>query len=220
MPKQYPVQPIPIELFNETDIVYIVAGGPSLRTLSWERLKEKKVIAINKSMFKCPDAKIIWWADDRFWEENRDEILAHKARYKVTAYSDLVRFHYPGEVYAYKFTRQRGLDDSQWGICSGNNSGYACINLATKLGARRIVLLGYDFKYSGEGHSHWHDGYYLPDGSRRNHREETLTRKMLPNFDSLVDPLIKKRVQVYNASMDSNLTIWPKITIDEALNLA
>src|SRR5690606_1963602 len=103
--------------------------------------KDKKVIAINKAIFRCPFAKIAWWADDRFWEENREEILAHPAPYKVTAYSDHVRFTYPDSVYAYKFSRTKGFDTSVGGICSGNNSGYACINLAVKLGARRLVLL-------------------------------------------------------------------------------
>jgi len=218
--KQYPVNPIPGEIFAPTDLIWIAAGGPSLRALSWERLEGKKVIAINRAMYKVPHAKIVYWSDDRFWEENKGAINAHAAPFKVTAYSDLVRFVYPKDIFTYKFTRLRGYDDSAFGLCTGNNSGYSSINLAVKLGARRVVLLGYDFSYSACGESHWHEGYFLPDGSRRTHREVTLTHKMLPFFESLREPLQKMRVTVYNANPQSSLKVWPRISIEEALTIA
>ena len=220
MAKEYPLRIIPIEIFDESSFVYIVAGGPSLRGFDWRRLDGKQTIAINKALYTCPTAKVLWWSDDRFFEENRDTILAHKAPYKCTAYSDHVRFIYPDTIYAYRFNRMRGFDDSVSGISHGNNSGYAAIHFAVKLGAKKLVLLGYDFSHDKQGATHWHDGYFMENGNKRDHTEHTLERKMLPNFASLEIPLKQRRVTVYNANKDSKLTCWPRITIEEALALA
>lgn len=216
--KQYPVNPVPYPVFNEDDIVYIVAGGPSLRGFDWRRLEQKKVIAINKALYACPNALVLYWTDERIWHSHRQAIEGHSARFKITAYNYVYSVVYPSEIFTYKFTGMRGFDDSKAGLCHGNNAGYAAINLAVKLGAKTLVLLGYDFRYSSQGESHWHDGHFLSDGTRVSHREETLTKKMLPNFESLRVPLLQNRVTVYNANLDSRLNVWPKITVEEALD--
>jgi uncharacterized Rossmann fold enzyme len=97
-----------------------------------------------------------------------------------------------------------------YGLRDGGNSGYAAINLAYHLGAKRIVLLGFDMQTNGK-ETHWHEGYPSTADT------ETMARLMVPNFDTLIDPLEKRKVKVYNASQISKLESFPKISIEEAL---
>lgn len=218
MPKEYPVRPVPGAIYSEADVVFLAAGGPSLRDFDWKRLETKEVIAINKSLYTCPKARVLWFSDDYFYDEHKEIIDSHGAQYKCSAYADVYLRPYPPHIYTYKFDRMRGLQDGFTTINHGNNGGYAAICLAAKLGAKKLVLLGYDFKYGPNGESHWHEGHFF-GGKKQFHREDALTHKMLPCFDTLKWPLIEKRVTVYNASPDSNLLVWPRITHEEALSL-
>lgn len=52
-------------------------------------------------------------------------------------------------------TKARGLLKATDAIATGQNSGYQAIGLAHLWGASRILLLGYDFGFSG-AKRHWH----------------------------------------------------------------
>ena len=208
----YPVRLLPGPIFSGFDTVHICAGGPSLRNFDWERLAQKKVIAINKSLYSCPFAKVLWFSDEKFYWTNQRSIDEHPAPFKCTAYPSVYERAYPNHLYAYRFDSMRGFNDSDpTAINHGNNSGYSAICFAVKAGAKKIVLWGYDFKYDEEGHSHWHDGYGIERDA------SYLTKKLLPCFDTLYSPLLCKRVEVFNANPDSNLKVWPRITQEEAL---
>ena len=97
-----------------------------------------------------------------------------------------------------------------YGIRDGGNSGYAAINLAYHLGAKTIILLGFDMYTVGKD-THWHDGYTSTANT------EVMSKLMVPNFDTLINPLDKRKVKVYNASPNSRLECFTKITIEESL---
>ena len=103
----------------------------------------------------------------------------------------------------------RGLDPNYGGLRSGNNSGYAAINLAHHLEYTTIYLLGFDMKFSGQD-SHWHSGY--PATNR-----ERVFEKMIDCFDTLVAPAKELGLTIINANPNSKIKCFPKITIEEAL---
>ena len=111
------------------------------------------------------------------------------------------------EVFALASTGIEGLEDSPNGLRTGANSGYQAINLAVHLGARRIILLGYDMKPSN-GRSHWFGEH--PD------RVDPPYSTMLASFPSLVDPLRKRGVEVINCTPDSALDVFPKMDLKDA----
>lgn len=187
-----------------SDIIYIAAGGPSLKNFNWRMLEGKRVIAVNRSYEKVPNAEIIYFSDLRFFEWNQRGLLDHSAE-KITG-SKLEH----SKVTKIKLTGMNGLDLNEGCIKSGNNSGYAAINLAIHKGAKTIVLLGFDMKFAPEGDTHWHNGYVVAN------RERQFT-KMLPCFDTISEPLRNAGVSVYNACPDSAIKVFPKITLDEAI---
>lgn len=198
----------------EGKTVFVVAGGPSLRGFNFRRLDGRNVIAINRGYEVLPEAQVLWWSDARFWRHHRMGLITHNARWKATGDvgyvdSDIL----PAWVVRYHFTGHAGLDPEPTNLRTGNNSSFAAIHLAAHIGARRIVLLGVDMRHGPAGETHFHEGHGVL------HLEETMTKLMIPYFESLAGPLAERGIEVINASPDSALAIWPRVTIDEGLGL-
>lgn len=183
--------------------VYIVAGGPSLGNFDWSLLADKEVIAVNRAFEVLPYAKFIYFSDLRFWNWHHQELLLHSGHMCTGA----KRVKH-ANVENFRFTGMRGLDVNYGGLRSGNNSGYAAINLAYHMGYKIIYLLGFDMKFMN-GQSHWHNGYQARSLER-------VFDKMIKCFDTLVEPLKEVGVEVYNANSESKLECFSKITIEDA----
>ena len=200
--KSHKVEPI-----WKGETVYIIGGGPSLVDFNWNSLNGKRTLAINKAITTYPNADALYWTDTRFYFWHKKEVdnyagLKFTIKYKEGYTDDILILNKGNSV---------GLSESTDSLCHGNNSGYAAINLAFLLGAKRIVLLGYDMKNNGR-QGHYHDGYPVPAIGDKVYKEQ-----FMPGFQSLAHELDKKGVKVYNASMHSELTVWPKISFSEAL---
>jgi hypothetical protein len=61
---------------------------------------------------------------------------------------------------------------------------------------------------------HYHDGYPVPLTGDSVYKEQ-----FIPGFVILANLLKEKGVEVYNASIESSITVWPKITHETALSL-
>ena len=191
------------------ETVYIIGGGPSLIGFNWNNLTGKRTIAINKSILSYPNADVLYWTDSRVYGWYKKDIdkfkgLKYTIRHHAT-YSTDIRVLRKGDKF--------GLEESKDALCHGNNSGYAAINLAYLLGVKRILLLGYDMHNDGKK-GHYHDGYPVPATGDNIYKDQ-----FIPGFQVLADILKQKRIEVYNASPRSSLTVWPRITHEQALTL-
>lgn len=193
------------QIWND-EVVYIIGGGPSLKHFDWSRLEGKKVIAINRAFEVLPNADVLYWTDSRFYKWYRKEINKFPGL-KITCRS----FHdKPSDVVLLKANNAIKMDIRPGFISHGNNSGYGAINLAVKLGAKKIYLLGYDMK-SNTNDSHWHSGY----SSKHNHN---IYIKMMKHFDSVPEQLKKLNITCFNANIKSELTTFRKCTVDDAIS--
>ena len=198
-----------IEPFFLGETIYIVGGGPSLKDFDFELLRNRVVIAVNKAFLFLPFAQVLYWSDSSFYDSFKREIHEFKG-IKVTKNpspkaEDIINLVETG---------REGLELEPNGIRSGGNSGYAAINLAYHLGAKKIVLMGFDAKNGPGGNTHWHDGYVKKGAS-----DEVMQRNWLPHYSSIVDALDERRVKIYNTSKLSEIKEIEKITYTEALSL-
>jgi hypothetical protein len=194
------------------DTFYIVGGGPSLKKgFNWNRLKGKRTIVINRAHEDVPWAEILFFADNRFFENQRDKILQFPGR--IIA-GTLKPVDHP-RVEHYKVSGIPGIELRNGYLRSGNNSGYATINLAILLGARKIYLLGIDMKFGENGETHYHDGHHTKEGNLIANFERQFD-KMIPFFSDLPPILKRLGVEVYNVNPDSELTVFPKLTFEGA----
>jgi hypothetical protein len=184
---------------------FLVAGGPSLCGFDFDQLKDRNVIAINKSFYSLPAATVIYFSDGRVFNWHKNDMQKHPGR-KIT----VARNVDDPCVEKWRNAGRSGLGIDGKDIKCGNNSGYAAINLAYHLDAKTIVLLGYDMKFDGDK-SHHYGEYSIKN------KEDTLTYKMLPWFETIKDPLKHEGVTVYNANHDSALDCFEKRDLLEFL---
>ena len=189
------------------ETVFIIGGGPSLQDFNWTGLYGKKTIAINKSLLSFPQANVLYWTDSRVYSWMKADI----DNFKGPKYTIRDNPSYIGDIKILRKGNKFGLEEAKDTLSHGNNSGYAAINLAYHLGAKRIILLGYDMGNDGK-RGHHHDGYPVPVTGDNIYRDQ-----FIPGFKILADLLKTKGIEVYNASPNSLLNTWPKITLEKAL---
>jgi hypothetical protein len=187
--------------------VFVVACGPSLASVDLELIRGFPVIAVNRSFEAVPWADILYFSDARFFRWYETGILAFQAqKYTVTSERKL---NHPAITNLRKFSYQ-GLAGDPHYVCTGNNSGYAAINVAFHTGARRICLLGFDMK-SQKGRHHWHGDHPVA-------YQEKVYRKLLLHYPTLITPLSNAGVEVFNCNLDSDLKCFPLIPLQRVLD--
>lgn len=198
--------------------VFIIGGGASLRDFDFDILKGKITIAINSAMyFMEPTA--IFWCDGR-WAAQHEDKLTSSGCYKFGAttlynpptHSDDSRNRYTlGRSLMVYRTGIEGYD-SNFGCVKGNNSGTMAINMCSNMGAKRIVLLGFDLGATGE-RSHFHDN--LQDRIA----DSVYQNEMVPNFEILHAHMqrLGVRTEVVNCSLQSKLQIFNKTELEHML---
>lgn len=193
---------------SSQDVMYCVGGGPSLRGFDFARLRGKRCIAVNRSFEVVPWAEVLFFMDLRFWNWYGRQVLetvSPETRI-VTAAAGVQ--HPRVEVVAAR--GGAGLEHT-WGfIRHGNNSGYAAVNIAYQLGARLVVLLGYDMRHDEAGRHHWHDGYPVPP-------RPDVYKRMLQHWQALESAARAAGLLILNATPGSALRTFPSIPTDAAL---
>jgi hypothetical protein len=190
------------------ETVYIIGGGPSLKNFDFRQLAGVRTIAINKAMLYHTQTDVLYWTDVRFYTWYKNEI----DNYKGLKFALKAGSQYTNDISILKKGKAHGLETDRQTLAHGNNSGYAAINLAYHLGARRIILLGFDMASDGKD-GHFHDGYPTRAAGDKMYQD-----KFLPGFKQLHSELKDSGVTVLNASPYSKLTVFPKITLEQALS--
>jgi len=190
---------------NET--VFIIGGGSSLKGFDWTPLHAKHVIGCNDTYQLGDWVDICCFGDAKWCRRHRDELAKFKGL-KVTwrdEFEDepdvMVLKGRPGEL---------SLESDRIGW--NTNTGALAINLAVKFGCTKIILLGFDMKLSNDGSSNWYKN--LLDRPNK-----VIFKKFYKGFECLKAEMKTKvpDVVVLNANPDSDLDLFPKITLEEAL---
>jgi hypothetical protein len=196
----------------------ILASGPSLTREQCEAVRGRcRVIAVNNQGIDtdcdgvrvpamAPWADILFAADAKWWRCYHERALKFAGR-KVTIRTTLP---WP-EVYSLTPAFERTSYDPRPGyIVTGGNSGYMAVHLAVQLGARRILLLGFDMKSGANGRRHWfgsHPGKLNSKGSYATWRSA---------FEKFARVLDHMQVEVVNCTPGTALRCFKRASIEEA----
>lgn len=197
-----------------------IGGGPSLTAAQVEQCRDRvdenglpvRVIVVNDAYRIAPWADVLYFCDDRWWQWHHKKVGDWKGLI-VRLQGGHHDFGDPRIKVLRNLDEKRGLADRRDGLHTGQNSGYQAINLAVHLGARRLVLLGYDMQAdqsSGPARTHWFGDH--PGGT-----SPTVYEIMLPHFASLVKPLAERGIEIINATPRSRLRDFPMKRIEDAL---
>jgi hypothetical protein len=112
-----------------------------------------------------------------------------------------------------------GISTRKSCVAWNGNSGAAAISLAVHFGVKRIILLGFDMDLDMNGVSHWH-GKHGPPSSN----PPKIQRKRVPpfprhlrGFPEVAKDADELGVEILNASPDSKIEVFRKVTVKDVL---
>lgn len=192
--------------FKVKDTFVCIASGPSLTLEDVKFVKSMNctVIAVNDCWKMAPWADFLYACDARWWDFNNGvpQFSGNKISLEKTKYKD---------VLSMKQGERLGLS-YEWPIlCTGYNSGYQAVNLAILLGAKKVILLGYDMKYKN-GKKHW-----FGDHKELQNPIENKLRKWAKYFKSIKDNLKNGEI-IINCTRETAIDCFPIISLKEAFN--
>jgi hypothetical protein len=193
------------------DTVYLLASGPSLHMLDGKDwLVGRKCIAVNSSMYVGDYPQVLFFGDAKWYWWNKDEVqrfpglkftlnLCYRTRdIPVTDEPNLILL---------KRGHKHGLDKRPNTLGWNGSSGGAVMDLAWKMGAKRLILLGYDMRQVDGDRNYIH---HVVRGTNKFHN-------MVANIEQLSKDLKSVGLEVFNATPGSALPWFPMISLKEAL---
>lgn len=186
--------------------VVIAASGPSQRQADIERARGwAVVITINETWRLAPWCDAIYACDERWWRR-RGPWPGDYSGLRFIGFGE-----YPGCIACNVTAGDAKMHWCGTKLGAGANSGFQAINLAAAAGSRKIVLLGFDMQHTGDK-KHWH-----PD-----HEMGNPEAKMLKGCATLLNGaaphLAARGVDVINATRETALRCFRRVSIDEALS--
>jgi hypothetical protein len=196
-----------------------IGTGPSLTLAQIETAKRKgfRLFGCN-NVWKITELELLYACNRQWWDYYWPEVK-HCSASKWTTNKEAAT------VYGLNWIAERnekGLSTDPSYVHHGHGSGYTLLNLAYLMGAKRIVLLGYDMKYAPD-----YDGSAMRVGSSPRHFfgeypsqlqhwpkakvKNGVHTELCELYQSVADQGL---VEIVNATPDSALTCFPKADID------
>lgn len=187
---------------------FVIASGPSLRKQDVASLEGQHVLCINENYLLAPWAPVLYASDGRWWDwhQNRPELKAFKGR-KITQDEEAAGRY--GLEYI-KSVDADGLSRDPAYVHKGSNSGIQAINLAYHLGARRVVLLGFDMQATG-GKTHWHGRH---PGEADDYGP---WHKWIRRYEGVARDADLMGLEIINATRETALTCFPRKPLSSLL---
>lgn len=175
-------------------VMVCVASGPSLSMEDCTALQSSGIesIAVNSSWRAVPFSMAICAGDGDWWDRNAGEIPAGMRKFCFI----------PAVARRHSLEYFRGITPAP------HNSGQRAIELAYTLGARRIILLGYDC--SLQAGIHWH-------GPHEGMRNPTATSIAGWKREFLKTRLALHDADIINCSRHTELGCFRRASLQEVL---
>ena len=206
--------------FSGQDI-FIVGSGPSLVGFDFGRLGGRKTIAINHA-YKYLESDILVFNDKNFLREDNCRCMNHSNIVCSVSTGLLPVTHDSGRKISVFFSREKiPSDKPEDGLYKNRGSGLTALNLAQLSGAKRIFLLGYDYRFysgseagrsspqRGDSWSHFDNG--LVQHYRSDPKDESRFTEVIKCFDAF------NPANIFNLSLGSGLYQFPKVNMDDVL---
>lgn len=193
----------------------VIAGAlpPSAYSPYMESIHNKHVIGINVAYLIGDWIDMMFFMDSKFFQAN-SESLKYWLGMKVSCWLGASKI--PWIKYLARDAREFGISGNPSTVCWNTNSGCAAISLASHLGAKRIILLGFDMSFGQVGR-HWHNLYNneLPSA-----KHPVLTfnfARHMAGMDQIALDAKARGIEIINASPRSVITQFPKFGVKELL---
>lgn len=202
-------KPWPIPNIWKDSTVYIIGGGPSINDLDIDLLKGQKVLGTNVSFKYYPWIDAVYFGDCSLYGRIHDDLLKFGGL-KITSCNRAPDKGWPG-VKRICRGKPSGIDSSRrFRISWNGNSGSSAINVAYWLGAKRIVLIGFDMRRVDKA-KNFHNDYQeeKPDFSP--------FKRYLRHFRQISHDANSLGLEILNASPVSLIEEFPIVKLEDTL---
>lgn len=201
-------------------IVGIIGGGPSLKPmiesgelaqLARDAGPNVRWVAVNNSYKIAPWADLLHFADCQWWRWNGKDVLANWPNWKLltTATSDITHVN---DRRIMRFWRDRDAFNQDRRKLHGWDSGTQAVCLSRHLGAKKIVLFGFDMQPGPKGETQWHNEH------QRTTEKSNYKKKFAPGLERVVKALAAEKIEIVRAT-NPGLASIPYVEPAEALTL-
>jgi hypothetical protein len=193
--------------------VVIVGGGPSLRGFDFRRLRavNATILGVNQSCFDAAcHAGISIDRDFLLNSFGRLRVFMATRPFYLGRPPGSWKQRYPNCIHISALALA-GIPDGIDRV-HGCTSGHAALCLAALKLARKVILLGFDYR-ALEGAHHYHKGYpwFQPLAN------EQSWKVWAQHYDETKADLDARGVEVINGSEYSLITAFPRMTVERAL---
>ena len=181
--------------------VCVLGGGPSVQAFDIDLLKPIKTIGCNDAYKFGPEVVDILLFGDEKWYRYHQRGLGLFTNLIVTNCEKL-----SGEEHVLRLPRKSSgfhVDALGW----NGNTGASAINLALLMGARTIVLVGFDMCLDSGGNSNWHPNPLDTVKPEHYKRYKLGITGCLPDWVAHWPG-----TEIINLNPDSKLNCFPKMT--------
>ena len=194
----------------------ILAGGPSLPGILQGRKCRQAgwfTIGVNLAGYMIGDwVDICFFADSLMWWNHKDALMKCRARKisldKIKPGVESIKGKAP-DVEIWKWGGCHGINTGPGMCCFNRSSGGAAINMAYHLGARRILLAGYDMHSDYQGR----DRNWYPEQYQRKSRKGY--GNMLLSFDRIAHDARRLKIEIINVTPGSAITQFPFASMED-----
>lgn len=210
-----------IDTFHIPNRVVSMVRGHKLPLSAYSRymksIHDKNVIGVNAAFMLGDWVDVCFFGDAGFYLNHREKLKNFKGAKFTVPFANPYEEDGIHVINMYKGDTGITLDANT--ICWNYSSGAAAIGLAHKLGATRIILLGFDMDMTADGKfQHWHNEYRLPE---QEHKKDTLEAEVFshhrPVFYSIASHAKAYGIEIFNANMNSTIDWIEKKPIEELL---
>tara|TARA_R100000541_G_scaffold57099_1_gene66969 strand:- start:925 stop:2451 length:1527 start_codon:yes stop_codon:yes gene_type:complete len=209
---------------NDSEICFVVGGGPSLNGFDFNQLNEFDTIAVNKAVEYIPNPNYFITTDysyfikaalpiERIKQKSQNTYFVANMTHDYMSFQngrvvDTRRNFVYNDLYQYTGVIESnnidGFGSSLAEFSNGGNSGHCGIQLALLLGYKKIYLLGFDL--NADGQTHFHQSYREVD-------QKSFKGKVKGYGETLLKSLAdyKGSQEIINLSNSSILTTSPHI---------
>lgn len=182
--------------------------------MAYAATRVDRFIVVNESWRLHRAADVLYAADCRWWQNRAPPPRAFTGERWTTPqqWTPHAKAQFPGMFWA---ETKAGRDIvSNFPICTGHNSAFQAMGLAVLWGASRIVFLGLDLKTGPDGKDHWFGNYEKLTSPR------SALGMFREAFTHAAPQLTARGIEVVNASRDTALECFPRISLEASLALS
>ena len=204
------------------ETIFVVASGPSLKTVNFRQIEGRKIICVNSSYELVPYPSFIYFGDGRWWRNHGPDLCLKKqadgSHTHLVTCSGIVKHKRLLKVTRFKPSAGVGFATDRNTLASQRTSLQGAMNLAAHLNSDdnikgKIVLIAADMgrdPKTGVSHGHKPHPWVNRPGN-------VTWDEQMRHLKWIVKPLLERGIEVVNTSMGSRIPWWRKQTLEDFL---